>query len=247
MDMTPDLPAIRSKRSSINLEYREAFPAWFRSLPLEERRRLEAAGITGPLSDSPQESGQGCSAEDLAGVEAEENTKEEDYRAAYGYAEEVSPEAAAEIRRECLAAVFSRVRAQGNPLLYLDALLSVLRVSDVERLTCEELAERHGVSKQRFAFLRSRIVETFNLPPPPGGRSIYKRKASKPRDPVSPWVRYTSPLDNFRRWWETVTGDSPVTSWDPHRRAVVRQELRWFAGRYVELGGSLEDLEEGPC
>lgn len=207
-------------------EYLTTYAQWKADMSPQQLDTLKRLGVLEPDNDPQQINGKNRSVEDMSFLSIEEI--------------EIKNETEGETRADVIAAVVSRIRASGSPLLYIDALLSALRVHKIENMTCEELARRHGVTKQRFQTLRSQIIDAFNLPQAPGGMDEHAReKQSKRVLPAKPWVLYTAALDSWRRWWYKATRDGKLESWHEADKRLLRNELVWFVERYIELGGDM--------
>jgi len=96
----------------------------------------------------------------------------------------------------------------------------------------------HGVSLLKDASsIRQAYIATGILPEPP------KRELVKEETPETPTVTFIRPLDRFRCWYNRRTEELPLKQWTPQMKRIMRNELRWFALRYFETGGSLDDLK----
>lgn len=62
--------------------------------------------------------------------------------------------------------------------------------------------------------------------------------------PETPTITFVRPLDRFRLWYNRRTMETPLPEWTPQMKRILRNELRWFAQRYFEMGGNLTELVE---
>ncbi len=162
------------KEADRNKQYRESWEtpevqAWIASLSPEERQRMEAKGILGPML--PKDGGGALLDCDLA--ESPLASSAPDIAELVdGAAPEARPDAQA--RSDVLASFCARMRGCANPALVFDAVCYGTGVLSVEGQSATELAAKHGVTKQAFSKIAVQWCTTFDLPP---ARSMKSKKA----------------------------------------------------------------------
>lgn len=85
--------------------------------------------------------------------------------------------------------------------------------------------------------IRQAYIATGIMPEP-------EKPQPKEITPETPTITFVRPLDRFRLWYNRRTMETPLPEWTPQMKRILRNELRWFAQRYFEMGGNLTELVE---
>ena len=164
-----------SKKEGVrNQQYRESWEtpevkAWIASLSAEDRQRMEAKGLLGPMM--PKDGGGTLLDCDLAESPLASSTPD--------IADLVDGttscvNADSQARSDVLASFCARMRGCANPALVFDAVCYGTGILAIEGQSATELAAKHSVTKQAFSKIAVQWCTTFGLPP---ARSMKSKKA----------------------------------------------------------------------
>ena len=154
------------RQAAKDAEYERQYKAWVESLPADERRELEKAGLAKP---DIARHGNGSAEGDLADSPLASHTP--DIAALLDHDEEppgAQPmRAATEILRYLVADVIS----EGNARLTVECLAVALGLSAYNGDSMTEIANRHGITRAAVSKRCVDIVTRLNLPPSRAMRS----------------------------------------------------------------------------
>jgi hypothetical protein len=167
-----------------NRHYRQSWEtpevkAWIDSLSPEDRQRMEAKGLLGPMM--PKDGGGTLLDCDLAESPLASSSPD-----IAELVDGAAPEATsdAQARSDVLASFCARMRGCTNPALVFDAVCYGTGVLTIEGQSATELAAKHGVTKQAFSKIAVQWCTTFDLPPARSmkskrARASYRERAKK--------------------------------------------------------------------
>ena len=157
------------RQSEKDSEYEQEYRTWVESLPIEERKQVEAAGLGQPCL---QRHGNGSPNRDLADSPLASHTP--DIAALVDREEEELPAPlrdATEVLRHLVADLIS----EGNARLTIECLAVALSLSAYNGESMTEIAKRHGITRAAVSKRCVDITERLNLTPSRAMRSEMAR------------------------------------------------------------------------
>ncbi len=158
------------RQSAKDADYEREYRSWIESLPADERKSLEAAGVDKPCI---QRHGNGAPDRDIA--ESPRASHTPDMAAIIDHEEDEAPaplREATEVLRHLVADLVS----EGNMRLTMECLALALGLSAYNGESMTEIAKRHGISRAAVSKRCVDITERLNLPPSRAMRSEMARK-----------------------------------------------------------------------
>lgn len=160
------------KQSAKDAEYARQYREWIESLPADERKQFEDAGVGEPCV---QRHGNGAPDHDIADSPVASHTP--DIAALVDHEEDEEPEAksmgsATEILRRLVADIVH----EDNTRLTIDCLCIALGLRVYSGDSMTQVARRHGVTRAAVSKRCVDITERLNLPPSRAMRSEEARK-----------------------------------------------------------------------
>jgi len=159
------------RQAAKDAEYQREYKAWIKSLPADERRKLEAQGLASPCL---QRHGNGAPDHDMADSPLASYTPDIASLVDHEPEEQVTPPMrdATEILRHLVADVIS----EGNARLTVECLAVALGLSAYNGESMTSIATRHGISRAAVSKRCVDITTRLNLPPSRAMRSEMARK-----------------------------------------------------------------------
>lgn len=159
------------RQSMRDAEYEEAYRAWVGSMPADERRALEMAGLDAPCL---QRHGNGAAGQDFADSPLASHTPD---IAALVDREGDAPAAppvrdATEVLRHLVADLVS----EGNARLTVECLAVAMCLSAYNGDSMTDIARRHGISRAAVSKRCVDITRRLNIPPSHAMRSEKARR-----------------------------------------------------------------------
>lgn len=216
-------------RAQSQSEYEDAYRSWIAEMPEDERRRMAEMGLDEPDTDCPQINGKNRTAEDMDDVinivaikngNHPSNQFHED-SAHYG---DVA---------EALTLVFLDLITTKNQPLMIDAYASALGLYDMEGLTCDQLGQKHGCTRQRFSFVKTIIVDRFGLRMP----NCKPREQRAEQRSGKDWNRFNGPAKNLSAWVNRKLDEMSPEEWPEVYRSAFIAATRPIAETYLKLTG----------
>jgi hypothetical protein len=164
------------KQAKRDAEYERDYRAWVESLPAEDRKKVEAAGLGKPML---ARHGNGAPDGDLADSPAASHTPDiadlVDHRVTDDDEgdETIVMDAATRMLRSLVADLI----AQGNARLTLECLAVALGLSIYNGDSMSDIARRHGVTRAAVSKRCVDITRKLNLLPSRAMRSIKARRS----------------------------------------------------------------------
>ncbi|MBP7948887.1 MAG: hypothetical protein KA004_04465 [Verrucomicrobiales bacterium] len=160
-------------------EYEQAYRTWIKSLPADERRAMEAAGLDTP---SLQRHGNGAADSDLADSAMASHTP--DMAALLDEPELDLPAVPQRDATDILRHFVADMLSEGNTRLTVECLAVALGLSAYNGESMTDIARRHGISRAAVSKRCVDITQRLNLPPSRAMRSelarrIYRRSQLK--------------------------------------------------------------------
>ena len=158
------------RQAAKDAEYQREYKAWIKSLPADERRKLEAQGLASPCL---QRHGNGAPDHDMAESSLASYTP--DIAALVDHDTDGAgtiTDDAIEVLRHFVADLIS----EGNTRLTVECLAVALGLSAYNGQSMTEIAKRHGVTRAAVSKRCVDITTHLNLPPSRAMRSAIARK-----------------------------------------------------------------------
>lgn len=154
------------RQAAKDAEYQREYKAWIKSLPADERRKLEAQGLASPCL---QRHGNGAPDHDMAESSLASYTPDIAALVDHDADEQVTPPMrdATEILRHLVADVIS----EANARLTIECLAVALGLSAYNGESMTEIATRYGISRAAVSKRCVDITERLNLLPSRAMRS----------------------------------------------------------------------------
>ncbi len=159
------------KQAQRDAAYERDYRAWVESLPADERRALEKAGLATPCL---QRHGNGAPDRDMADSPLASHTP--DIAALVDHEEEAPVTQPMRDATEILRHLVADVISEGNARLTVECLAVALGLSAYNGESMTEIAKRHGISRAAVSKRCVDITEKLNLPPSRAMRSEMARK-----------------------------------------------------------------------
>lgn len=159
------------RQSAKDAEYEREYRSWIESLPADERKEFEKAGLATPCL---QRHGNGSPDRDLADSPLASHTP--DIAALVDH--EPTGDTAPEMRdaTEALRHLVADLLSEGNTRLTLECLAVALGLSAYNGESMTEIAKRHGITRAAVSKRCVDITERLNLTPSRAMRSEMARK-----------------------------------------------------------------------
>jgi hypothetical protein len=160
------------RQAAKDAEYQREYKAWIKSLPADERRKLEAQGLATPCL---QRHGNGAPDHDMADSPAASYTP--DIAAMIdGEPDEPSPDIVMKAATGILRSLVADLLAEGNSRLTLECLAVALGLSAYNGDSMTDIARRHGVTRAAISKRCVDITRRLKLLPSRAMRSLKARK-----------------------------------------------------------------------
>ena len=158
------------RQAAKDAEYQREYKAWVKSMPAEERKKLEAQGLATPCL---QRHGSGAPDKDMA--ESSRASHTPDIAALVDHETDEAGTInhdAIEVLRHFVADLIS----EGNTRLTVECLAVALSLSAYNGESMTNIAKRHGVTRAAVSKRCVDITTQLNLPPSRAMRSEMARK-----------------------------------------------------------------------
>lgn len=159
------------KQSAKDAEYERQYREWIESLPAEDRKKVDEAGLGKPML---ARHGNGSPDQDLADSPLASHTPDIAALVDHEPVDCTSPEMAGAI--ETLQHLVADLISEGNTRLTIECLAVALGLSAYEGESMTDIARRHGISRAAVSKRCVDITTHLNLPPSRAMRSEMARK-----------------------------------------------------------------------
>ena len=157
------------RQAAKDAEYQREYKAWIKSLPADERRKMEAQGLASPCL---QRHGNGAPDHDMAESSAASYTPD----IAAMIDNEAGPVLPAREATDVLRHFVADVISEANARLTIECLAVALGLSAYNGESMTDIAKRHGISRAAVSKRCVDITTRLSLPPSRAMRSEVARK-----------------------------------------------------------------------